>query len=617
MFRTLACSTSIALVLSANAMAQDHAQDRSDVTLYRVFVSDHAEGRVTAFDLSEPANRWTFTTTGQSRLYGVDNGAAVVAVQSDNDVVHFIDSGISLHSHGEHSDIEIEDPAAIEGTLTGPRPFHVVDHDGKIAINFDRGGYAEIVDAHELAHGEVESTQLRQARAHHGFVAPIGGKWVTSVASDAPVEGDAAPSRVGLQETTKEGTLLGDLATCTGIHGEAFSGAYLVAGCEEGVLAVTTGSDGVVTQMLAYPSDLPAGEKTGTLIGSRAMQVFLGNYGADGLVVVDPVDEPHFRHVDLPFRRIDFALDPANARFGYVLTEDGTLHKLDVLKATITDSARLTESYSMDGHWNDPRPRIAMAGDEIVLSDPKAGLVRRISKDTLEEAGTIEVEGMPYNIAVVGGSGVVHEGEADNHAGHGHNQAAAGSDHADGKHAHSHGDPQIYAGYFEDSQIADRPLSDYEGDWQSVYPYLKDGTLDPVWEHKAENGTMSAEEYEAEYDTGYRTDVERITIEGDVVTFYENGEPMKGRYAYDGYEVLTYKKGNRGVRFIFAKTDGDEDAPRFIQFSDHGIFPAKANHYHLYWGNDRAALLEEVTNWPTYYPSSLDADEIVAEMLAH
>lgn len=607
MLRTLATSTGIALVLSANALAQEaHDHDHEDVTLYRVFVGDHAEGRVTAFDLGEPDDRWTFTTTGQPRLHGVDNGAAVVAVQSDHDAVHFIDSGVSLVAHGDHSDIDIEDPAAIEGSLAGPRPFHVVDHDGKIAINFDRGGYAAIVDAHELSRGEIASTELPQARAHHGFVAPIGGRWVTSVASDAPVEGDAAPSRVGLQETTESGELLGDLATCTGIHGEAFSGAYLVAGCEEGVLAVTAGSHGITTRMLEYSSDLPAGQKTGTLIGSRAMQVFLGNYGADGLVVVDPVDEPHLRYVDLPFRRIDFALDPANARFGYVLTEDGTLHKLDVLEASITDSARVTEPYSMDGHWNDPRPRIAMAGDEIVMSDPKAGLVRRIDKDTLEEAGTIEVEGMPYNIAVVGGSGVVHEGDGHDHSSHDH-----------GDRAHSHGDPQIYAGYFEDSQIADRPLSDYAGDWQSVYPYLQDGTLDPVWAHKAEEGDKTAQEYATYYETGYRTDVERITIEGDTVTFYEDGRPMEGRYAYDGYEVLTYAKGNRGVRFIFEKTGGDEAAPQFIQFSDHGIFPAKADHYHLYWGDDRAALLEEVTNWPTYYPSSLNADELVAEMLAH
>ena len=49
----------------------------------------------------------------------------------------------------------------------------------------------------------------------------------------------------------------------------------------------------------------------------------------------------------------------------------------------------------------------------------------------------------------------------------------------------------------------------------------------------------------------------------------------------------------------------------------HRIAPAKADHYHLYWGDDRAAVLEELTNWPTYYPSGLSAGEIVKEMTAH
>ena len=62
----------------------------------------------------------------------------------------------------------------------------------------------------------------------------------------------------------------------------------------------------------------------------------------------------------------------------------------------------------MDGHWNDPRPRLAMAGAEIVMSDPNAGLVRRIATDTLEEVCSIDVEGKQYNIGVVGGSGVDH-----------------------------------------------------------------------------------------------------------------------------------------------------------------------------------------------------------------
>ncbi|NMG38922.1 ZinT/AdcA family metal-binding protein [Chelativorans sp. ZYF759] len=191
-----------------------------------------------------------------------------------------------------------------------------------------------------------------------------------------------------------------------------------------------------------------------------------------------------------------------------------------------------------------------------------------------------------------------------------------GHDHDDG-HAHAHDDDQIYKGYFDDSQIEARPLTDWEGDWQSVYPYLQDGTLDPVMAHKAEHGDQSAGEYRAYYEIGYQTNVDRIVIDGDVVTFHEGGEVVEGVYESDGYEILTYARGNRGVRFIFSKTEGDEAAPQYIQFSDHKIAPAAADHYHLYWGDDRAALLEEVTNWPTYYPSSLSADEIVSEMIAH
>lgn len=53
--------------------------------------------------------------------------------------------------------------------------------------------------------------------------------------------------------------------------------------------------------------------------------------------------------------------------------------------------------------------------------------------------------------------------------------------------------------------------------------------------------------------------------------------------------MLTYAKGNCGFRIIFEKAEG---------------------------GN-RAAMLQELTNWPTYYPSYLSKDEIVDEMLTH
>ena len=51
----------------------------------------------------------------------------------------------------------------------------------------------------------------------------------------------------------EDGTPTGDVETCTAIHGEAFSGAYLATGCKEGILTVKAGSDGPEFAMLEYP----------------------------------------------------------------------------------------------------------------------------------------------------------------------------------------------------------------------------------------------------------------------------------------------------------------------------------------------------------------------------
>ncbi|MCM3781995.1 metal-binding protein ZinT [Neobacillus mesonae] len=187
----------------------------------------------------------------------------------------------------------------------------------------------------------------------------------------------------------------------------------------------------------------------------------------------------------------------------------------------------------------------------------------------------------------------------------------------DDHHGHDEESKNINAGIFEDEQVKDRELSDWEGDWQSVYPYLLAGDLDEVYEHKAEEGDMTPEEYKEYYKTGYETDVERIIIENGNVTFFRDGQQFEGDYEYDGYEILNYEAGNRGVRFIYKLVDENDDMPQYIQFSDHLISPTDSHHYHLYWGDNREELLEEVTHWPTYYPSNLDADGIVRDQLAH
>ncbi|STV32123.1 zinc-binding lipoprotein ZinT [Klebsiella pneumoniae] len=72
------------------------------------------------------------------------------------------------------------------------------------------------------------------------------------------------------------------------------------------------------------------------------------------------------------------------------------------------------------------------------------------------------------------------------------------------------------------------------------------------------------------------------------------------------------------MRYLFECQQGDANAPKFVQFSDHIIGPRKSQHFHIFMGNEsQEALLKEMDNWPTYYPYALHKEQIVDEMLHH
>lgn len=594
------------LILSASALAiaatfnGGPAFADENVTAWRLFVSDHAEPVVKVIDALDGDLLQSFAIDAPASLYRTSSGETVFAVQGAAGEVAAISSGIAFHDHGDHGDIDVADAALLDLHLHGDKPAHFVEVQGNIAQWFDGEADVRVFSEQAVLDGKLDIRTAAVGAAHHGVAVPYQNHAVVTI----PNPDDASKRPVGARVVDFAGNTVGEDVACPGLHGSAGSGSLYALACDTGLLLISQDGGVPTIEHLPYAASLPEGSSS-TLIGGKGLQYFIGNYGPDRIVVVDPSEgENGFQLVQLPTRRVHFTVDPIRARFSYVITEDGQLHKVDVLAGTIAASLKLTGAYSMDGHWSDPRPRVAVAGDMIVVTDPLAAKLHLVEAASFAKAGEIPVEGKPFNIVAVGGSGTVHDG-------------AAGEAHADHAHAHDHGDEQIYKGYFKDDQIKARVLSDWAGDWQSVYPLLQDGSLDPVMAHKAEHGDMSAEEYKAYYDIGYRTEVARIVIDGDTVTFHDKGEPVTARYASDGHETLTYEKGNRGVRFVFRKTEGDEAAPDFIQFSDHKIAPGVADHYHLYWGDDRAALLEEVTNWPTYYPSALSAEDIVREMAAH
>ncbi|MBR3743340.1 MAG: ZinT/AdcA family metal-binding protein [Clostridia bacterium] len=189
--------------------------------------------------------------------------------------------------------------------------------------------------------------------------------------------------------------------------------------------------------------------------------------------------------------------------------------------------------------------------------------------------------------------------------------AFVGHDHANHEHEH---DDEITL-----DDIKDRTLAEFDGNWQSTYPLMLDGSLQPVMEHKAEeDASMTVEQYTAKYMKAYETDWLAININAPTVEYVTADGSYTADYEYAGYYIRyndEERTSIRQVRFQFKKTAGDDKAPEYIVFSDHNNAPAEVEHFHIYAGNDGFDVLgEESVHFPTFYPASLSAKDIVEEM---
>lgn len=407
---TRASAIALAACMAGGAALAD--EEGREITAWRLFVADHDAPVVRVIDALDGDVLESFALDGPAALHRTSNGRTVFAVEGDAGKVHAISTGIAFHDHGDHADIDVDDPELLHAHIEGSKPAHFVELQGNIAQWFDGEDEVRVFTEKAVLDGKLEARTANVGAAHHGVAVPYRNHVVVSI----PNPEDASKRPVGARVFDFEGNTSGQDVACPGLHGSAGSGSLYALACDTGLLLVRQDGDAPAIEHLPYAASLPEGSSS-TLIGGRGLQYFIGNYGPDRIVVIDPSQgENGFKLVQLPTRRVHFAVDPIRPRFAYVFTEDGQLHKVDVLEGKITRSLRLTVPYSMDGHWNDPRPRLAVAGDRIVVTDPLNGKLLLVDAESFGKAGEIAVEGKPFNIVAVGGTGKAHDGgEVDDH----------------------------------------------------------------------------------------------------------------------------------------------------------------------------------------------------------
>jgi hypothetical protein len=395
--------TSIAAVLAAATILSLPAHADDHVSAWRLFVADHATPKLTVLDLETGNVLSEIATKGPASLYTSPTQAAVYAIQSNDNQVSVIKTGIALDDHGDHGDIALSGPTLFETPITGEYPVHFVAHGDEITLFFDKQGRAVTLDEHDFLEGKGTGPEYTAAAPHHGVATVFDDHILITEPNLA--DPDALP--VGVNVIDRAGAKVGGLHACPDLHGEASSGSMLAIACATGLLLVEPGKDGPVIRHLPYDPTLPEGKST-TLLGGVGLQYFLGNFGSNRVALIDPSEASAFRLIDLPTRRVHFAVDPVRVKFAYVLTEDGNLHQINVISGAISKTLAVTEPYSMDGEWNLPRPRVAVAGNAILVTEPLAGRVRVIDAESFTLSRDIAVAGTPFGLVVAGGSGAAH-----------------------------------------------------------------------------------------------------------------------------------------------------------------------------------------------------------------
>ena len=375
------------------------------VSAWRLFVSTHEPPAVHVFDALSRKALAAFPMKSPGWLYRSESGETVFAAQRDAGKVSAIASGIGIQDHGDHGDIDVRGAKMLGFALQEEKPGHVVAHKGNVAFWFDGEPDARIVSESAVLSGKAKPRTVHVGAPHHGVAVPYDSHAVVTI----PGPADSSQRIAGARVVGYDGKQVGQDVACPNLHGEAISGNLALLACENGLLFIEQKRGIPQVRHVPYPAFFPEGSRVSTLAGGQGLQYFIGNLGSDRVVVIDPSANGSIQQVELPTRRIHFAVDPVRPRLSYIFTADGKLHQLDVVASEITKSLNVIEPYPTGDQWRGPLPRIAVAGEHVVLTDPRNNKIHLIDAAQFTKAGEIPLAGMPFSVVAVGGTGRVHE----------------------------------------------------------------------------------------------------------------------------------------------------------------------------------------------------------------
>ena len=392
----------------------DHGHAVAGAEAGRIIVTDAASPYASVIDLgADLVVQGAFEVAAPgARVYsGLDNRYAFVLARGPEDAddrIHVLDGGIYSVPHGDHEDL-VTGPVVRRLDIAEELPIHYTDSGGWVAVFADSRGRIFLFDEDGLGGGDGYEPVVLDAGPHHGVAIAVEGDLfiVSTKHPDYPENSDdSLPVGVEVRDLADNVVYDDSNRSCPGLHGEAHGAAGTLFGCIGGVLLFRQDGAAFSHRFFENPEVMRDDARVGTVYGHAEADTFFvtaswrgdDGWGQDGLWLVDSATGAFTRVMD---ESSTAAFGPEGERF-YAFTADGVLHAFDSGTGELVRKAAILDSGA------EGRPAMTFVGDDIVVTDPANGLVRRVSLDDFSPVDEWEVGGTPASLAFVGLGGDSH-----------------------------------------------------------------------------------------------------------------------------------------------------------------------------------------------------------------
>lgn len=404
---------SLVLALAACGGGNSGSGDRHESvkidTAGRLAIAEDAGTALRIYDLDTSSVLSNFPLANPpSAVYASPGGRYALAFQRPQDTVQVADAGVWQEDHGDHLHDYKAAPKMLAFRINGAQPTHYDNRAGQASIFMDGRAPSTVSSAvvfndTDLGAGRLGAS-INFALPMHGFAEPNGNFLIaTHRAADAtgPTQVEVH-SRKGAQYTLVNRVDL----QCPGMHGSFTRGGTTVAGCTDGVLAVSPQATGAATA-----TKIATATRVSTVAGHPKLAQFIGigNAGTPATTQFYDIDTAAKTATAMAItgwtegrQRRAHGFDRAGKYF-FVLDDTGTLHALErgasgwVTKKSIKGAIPAMPTAA-------PFPALVAneARDEVYLSDPGARQLVAVNTVSLDVARRTNLDFRPTHLAWMG-----------------------------------------------------------------------------------------------------------------------------------------------------------------------------------------------------------------------